>query len=142
MRNFLFGFLVCLITISSIAAPYFWPPELSLVFDSTFWTSVLMFANSCMLVGYLYIRGGSTQGAQFFFAIMLIISASAMYTGFEEIAKDIANWEPYLRASHPTVFVLLPQFVSYTKNMVSFGFAALGASVAANIITNKRSFKS
>jgi hypothetical protein len=103
---------------------------------------MLMFVNSVLLVGYLYFRGGSTEGTLFFFAIMLIISASVMYSGFEEIAKDIKNWEPYLKASHPKVFVLLPQFVTYTKNMVSFGFAALGASVAANIITNKRSFKS
>lgn len=135
MKNFALGFLSCLIVVAGIAIPYFWPPELSLVFNSVFWSSLLMLANSGLLVGYLYLRGSSSQGVHFFFALLLILSASLMYSGFEQIAANTAKWEPLMRTNYPTLFVLLPQFISYTKNIVAFGFAALGASLTANVIT-------
>ena len=137
MKNFALGFISCLIVVAGIAIPLIWPAELSLVFNSMFWSSLLLLANCCFLVGYLYIRGGSSQAMNFFFALSLILSASIMYTGFEQIAANAAKWEPLMQANYPKLFVLLPQFISYTKNIVAFGFAALGASVAANIITAK-----
>lgn len=64
-----------------------------------------------------------------------------MYSGFEQIAANTEKWAPLMRKNYPTLFVLLPQFISYTKNIVAFGFAALGASVAANVITSRFSVK-
>jgi hypothetical protein len=137
MKNFALGFLTCLLIVFSIAVPYIWPPELSLVFNSVFWSSVLMLLNSCLVVGYLYFRGGSTQAAHFIFSLSLIISAALMYSGLEQIAANTAQWEPLMRKGYPKLFVFLPEFISYTKNIVAFGFAALGASVAANVITHR-----
>jgi hypothetical protein len=137
MKNFTLGFLTCFVVVAGVAIPYLWPPELSIVFNSVFWSSFLMLANSCLLVWYLYFRGGSTQGVHFLFALLLILSAALMYSGFEQIAANTTAWEPLMRKDYPKLFVLLPQFISYTKNIVAFGFAALGASVAANVITSR-----
>lgn len=137
MKSFTLGFFTCFLMVAGIGIPYFWPPELSLLFNSLFWSSLLLLINSGLLVGYLYMRGGSEQWVQFFFALLLIFSASVMYTGFEEIAQNTGQWKPLMQNDYPTIFALLPSFISYTKNVIAFGFAALGASVAGNIITSR-----
>lgn len=137
MKSFTLGFVTCLLMTAGIVIPYLWPPELSFVFNSLFWSSLLMLINSVLLVGYLYMRGGSAQWVQFSFALLLIFSASLMYTSFEEVAQNTAHWKPLMQENYPTLFALLPSFISYTKNVIAFGFAALGASVAGNIITSR-----
>ena len=137
MKSFILGFVTCFLMVAGIAIPYVWPPELSLVFNSVFWSSLLLLINSVLLIGYLYMRGGSKQWVQFSFALLLIFSASLMYTSFEEIARNAEQWKPLMREDYPAIFALLPPFISYTKNVIAFGFAALGASVAGNIITSR-----
>jgi hypothetical protein len=64
-----------------------------------------------------------------------------MYSGFEQMSNNISSWGPVMQKEYPILYVLLPQFYSYTKNIVAFGFAALGASVAANVITARFNVK-
>tara|TARA_B100002003_G_scaffold35826_1_gene31211 strand:+ start:2123 stop:2551 length:429 start_codon:yes stop_codon:yes gene_type:complete len=137
MKSFTLGFVTCFLMVAGIAIPYLWPPELSFVFNSLFWSSLVLLINSALLVGYLYMRGGSAQWVQFSFALLLIFSASLMYTSFEEVAQNTEQWKPLMQEDYPTIFALLPSFISYTKNVIAFGFAALGASVAGNIITSR-----
>jgi len=60
-----------------------------------------------------------------------------MYAGFEQISLQTAQWSPVLSNKYPILLSLLPQLISYAKNIISFGFAALGASLAANVITDR-----
>lgn len=137
-NNFASGFIACLALALLIGIPYVWPPVLSYVFNSLFWSGTFLFALCAYLVAYLYrTRGGSTRGVRFYFGLLLIISASFMYSGFDEVARNVNNWEPLLRKDYPRLFLLLGQFLGYTKNIVSLGFAAIGASVVANAIVEK-----
>jgi hypothetical protein len=139
MKDFLIFCVLFIVISACFAIPSFFspPPELSLVLNSLFWSSLITLAISCFLVWFLYHRGTSSQGALFFFALLLIISASVMYAGFEKTAADIDKWAPSVHTNYPTFFVLLSQFISYAKNIIAFGFGALGASVAANVITDR-----
>jgi hypothetical protein len=58
-----------------------------------------------------------------------------MYSGFEYLASKTEEWEPYYQRDYPILFSMLQQFFSYTKNVIAFGFAALGASLAASVIS-------
>lgn len=137
-NNFISGFLFCLALALLVGIPYVWPPILSFVFNSLFWSGVFLFVLCAYLVAYLYkTHGGSSRGARCYFGLLLIVAASFMYSGFDEVARNASNWEPLLRKDYPRLFLLLSQFLGYTKNIVSLGFAALGASVAANAIVEK-----
>lgn len=143
MKNYFAGFLTCLSIVIALSLRYFWPAELSLVFNELFVSAVLLLLTSVMIVGYLYrTRGASTRGALFSLSLLLILSASLMYSGFEEIARNAQYWEPHLKSTYPKLFVVLPVIFAYTKNVISFGFAAIGASLAASVIVeNPRTFK-
>jgi hypothetical protein len=135
MKPFVAGFLTCLLLVAAILVPYLWPPELSLLFNSLFWSAAMLFLLSSAMVGYLYAtHGGSSRGTRFYFGLCLVIAASFMFSGFEHIAQNTVKWAPLMQKDYPSLLVLLSEFVSYTKNIVSFGIAALGANVAANAI--------
>lgn len=137
MKNYVLGFVSCLVLVIGVIVPLIWPPELSYIFNSLFWSAVGLLICSCVLVAYLYWNGGTTQRVHFYFALLLIVSAAFMYSGFEQVSMNAAIWEPFLKERFPKVFILLPQFINYTKNIIAFGFAALGASVAANVISSR-----
>jgi len=141
MKNFLHGLcfpvVAAALVVFSFLIPYLWPPELNLLFNSLFWSAISLLMMSCVIVLYLYLHGGTTQSVHFMFALMLIISASLMYAGFEQISLQTAQWSPVLSNKYPILLSLLPQLISYAKNIISFGFAALGASLAANVITDR-----
>lgn len=137
MKNILYFFSAFFATIFIAAIPYIWPRELSLIFNNLFWTTVSQFCGCCLVIWFLYSHGGSSQGTHFAFALLLILQAALMYGGFEQIMTNSNNWKPFLQKDYPKLFVLLPQLIEYTKNIVAFGFAALGASVAANVISKR-----
>ena len=137
MKNFMLGFLTCLVIAIVVVIIFIWPPELSFIFNGFFWLSLFMFAAAIVLVGYLYINGSSSQGVYFFFAILLILCSSIMFFSFEQVAINNKFWEISMYKKYPTIFSLLIQFTSYAKNIVAFGFAAIGASIAENIITHR-----
>lgn len=87
-----------------------------------------MLTNSGLLAWYLFVLGGASERAHFFFALLPILSTSLMYKCHEQVAASTAELESLMRTNHPTLFVLLPQFLSYTKNIVAFEFVALRAS--------------
>jgi len=137
MTKYLFGILSGSLIIGAITFPQIWPPELSLVFNSIFWWSIAMLVISCFLVYYLYRGQASSEAVLFTFSLMLIASSAVMYAGFEEIAINADKWKPYFEKHYSKVFIYLPIFISYTKNIIAFGFAAIGASICANIISYK-----
>jgi hypothetical protein len=134
MKVYLFGLLSGALMLGGILIPYIWPPELSLILNSSFWVSALGLVNAFILVSFLYIKGPSSEKAFFLFSFMLILSAAQMYTGFEEIAINIKTWKPHFEESYTSLFVYLHLFISYAKNIIAFGFAAIGASLCASII--------
>lgn len=139
MNPFIAGCLACLLLIAGILIPYFWPPELSLLFDNVFWSAALLFLLSCAMIAYLYItHGGSSRGTRFYFGLYLAIAAAFMFSSLEHIAQNASQWEPLMLKDYPRLFILLSEFVSYTKNIVSFGIAALGASIAASAIIERK----
>jgi len=141
MKDFFVGLfsptIIALIIVVSVVVPYYWPPVWSLVLNSLFWSAVSLLLVSSVIVVYLYLHGGTTQNAHFALAMMLIISASFMYASFEQIAENTAFWAQHMSAERPLLFAFLTVFISNVKNMVAFGFAAIGASVAANVISNR-----
>jgi hypothetical protein len=60
-----------------------------------------------------------------------------MNSGFDQIIANVESWKPILRQNQPVLFVLLPILLGYTKNIIAFGFAAIGAGVIANLISNR-----
>jgi predicted neutral ceramidase superfamily lipid hydrolase len=118
-------------------APLIWPPELSIIFNAFFWGASFSFLVSLVLILFLFSNGGSSQMSHFLFSFSLIILSSIMYSGFDLIASNIQHWAPNMKQEYPNLFVYLPQLVGDMKNIVGFGFAAIGASLAANVISNR-----
>jgi len=137
MKNYGLEVLFYVALAIGILAPSLFPPELSNIFNSLFWSAAGLFVCSCFVVGYLYVHGGSTQRVHFVFGLLLIVSAAFMYSGFEQISSQAAYWEPFMKDEYPILFILFQQLIGYTKNIIAFGFAALGASIAANVISNR-----
>lgn len=94
-----------------------------------FWySSLLLGLCGCMVFHLYWTRGGSSRGARFYIGLLLIISSAFMFAAFDDVAKSTAAWEPVLQDKYPGIILMLKQFVDYAKNIVSFGFAALGAT--------------
>jgi hypothetical protein len=136
MKNYFFGVLTGLFLLTGIVIPFVWPPELSLVLNSQFWASIVLLLLCSGIVALLfYTNGGSTRNARFFFGVSLILSASLMYYGLDVIASNAESWKPLFKPTYSNFFVYLTMFIIYAKNIVSFGFAAIGANLTANSIT-------
>jgi len=53
------------------------------------------------------------------------------------IAHNIDTWRSSFGATYTTLLLLLQQGVEYERSIVAFGFAALGASLAASAIVER-----
>ena len=136
MKNYIFGVLTGAILITAFVVPFVWPPELSLVLNSQFWSAMLLLAQCAGIVALLFCtNGGSTRNARFFFGISLIVSASLMYYGLDLIALNAESWQPHFKPTYSNFFAYLTTFIIYAKNIVSFGLAAIGANITAYAIT-------
>lgn len=131
------AFIVAMI----IAGLMYWPPGLSLVLDGMFWVFILMALACFGVIAYLYYNGGATDAEHFFVGMLLIFASSIMYAAAEYMIAEAPRLEPAFRKSYPSLIALFVQNVTYMKNIVSFGFAALGASVCANVISKRYSSK-
>ncbi len=137
MKNFIFGFTIAIILILAIMIPIFWPPELSLVFNNLFWIAIAEFITCAALIWYLFKYHGSiSRGLHLYFGIMLIFSSAIMFSGSDQVTANALLLKNAHNLSWPLLFVLLDPFISLTKNIVSFGFAAIGANLAASAILN------
>jgi len=133
IKDISLGFISCALIGAFIVAPLIWPPELSLVFNQLFWLSAAMVGLCAYIVAYLYkTNGGSSRQARFALGLCLILAASCVFSGFEQIARNTEFWRPHFPHGFQSLFLVLDQFIVYTKNIVAFGFAAIGASVTAN----------
>lgn len=137
MKNIFYFIAALCLTIFVATIQYIWPRQLSLIFNGLFWSTVFAFCGCIIIICFLYFHGRSSQGVHFLFALLLILVVAQMYAGFEQIMANSNNWKPFMQKDYPKLFVILPQFIEYTKNIVAFGFAALGASVAANVISSR-----
>ena len=131
----IWGVFSYLILISVLAITVFWPPELWLVLDRVFWASVVMFA-LCIAVIFLlfWTQGGSSRNAQFSFGILLILAAAIMNSGFEQIIVHGEKWAPRFPISYTNFFIIFKQVITYARDVVAFGIAALGANIMASAI--------
>lgn len=119
----------------TIAAPYFCSPATTLLLNAYFVSAVFLLLESSWMLTYLYDNYGRTpRKIQFYLGLCLMVSSAFMFCHFEETARSMAHWEASFRQDYPHLSSFLIQFILYAKNIVSFGFAAFGASVAANAI--------
>lgn len=138
MKNYIIGFISGLVLMAFIVVRYIWPPEFNLLFTPLFWSSAFLFASCTLIVGYLFFtKGGSSRGSRFFFGLLLIISAAAMFSGFEEISSNVTFWKPHFSATYSNFLRGLILSLLYAKSLISFGFAALGSNIAANAIDER-----
>lgn len=122
----------CLL-VMTIAAPFFCAPAVLLEAYSV--SAMLLLLESSWMLTFLYDNYDKTpRKIQFYMGLCLIASSAFMFGYFEEIARSMTHWEASLRQKYPHLSAFLIQFVLYAKNIFSFGFAAFGASVAANAI--------
>jgi len=132
----LLGLIAYVVVIFTALLPNIWPPELNLIFNKVFWSGVFLFAQCCFLIGYLYrTRGGSARHVRFSYGLLLVIASALMFSGFEQVAKDAEAWRPHFAGTYSGLFVVLKQLLTYVKDIIAFGFAALGANIAASAIT-------
>jgi hypothetical protein len=127
----------CLVSIT-IAAPYFFAPAPTLLLDAYFVSAMLLLLEASWMLTYLYDNFGRTpRKIQFYLGLCLMISSAFMFGDFEETARSMTHWEVLFRQDYPRISPFLIQFILYAKNVISFGFAAFGASVAANAIVKQ-----
>lgn len=136
IRPVVLGLISYVVVIATALVPYFWPPELSHVFNNVFWSGMFLLTQCSLIIGYLYVtHGGSDRQARFTFGLLLILAAALMFSGFEQVAKNAEVWQPRFPGSYSGLFILLKQLFAYVKDIIAFGFAALGANIAASAIT-------
>lgn len=126
-----------------VFVPLFWPRELGLVLDQFFWLGLFLFAYCVAIIFYLFwSRGGSSRNSRFSFGLILIIAAAAMNSGFEQIAKNGEFWSTHFPNSYLSFFIWLKILVTYARDVVAFGIAALGANIAAHAIMEQNNGES
>lgn len=136
IRPVTLGFISYVVVIATATIPYFWPSELNLIFNRGFWSGFFLLTQCSLIIGYLYrTRGGSGRHVRFTFGLLLILAAALMFSGFAQVAKNAEVWQPRFSGSYSGFFILLKQLLVYVKDIVAFGFAALGANIAASAIT-------
>jgi len=127
---------IILVLLAGLGAYWLQQPVLRYtVLEPLFWYTALLFFLCMCLVGFAYQkRGGETRRMRFSYGILLIIAAVMMDGSCAVIAHNIDTWRSSFDASYLTFILLLKQGVEYEKGIVTFGFAALGASLAASAI--------
>lgn len=130
------GFLAYIAVIATATMPYMWSPELSLVMDSHFWSGLILLAECCFLIGYLYLtRGGSARNVRFSLGLLLVLASALMFSSFEQVAKDAEALRSLFPSEYSNFFLVVELALTYAKNIIAFGIAALGANLAAHSIT-------
>ena len=115
-----------------------WTSSLNLVFTPVFWVSSVNLFVCIVVLAHMFItHGGSTRNYRFNMSILLIICVAEMYSGFENVAEHNKIFKDAIRGAYPYLFFWLSEFINFTKNIISFGIAAIAASVAANAIVEK-----
>jgi hypothetical protein len=140
MKKLLIVLFACLIVVLLVIKMYL-PAGLSLVLDNVFWSALLAFAASIYLIGHLCLIGSTSKNVTFWFALSLILMAAILYASLEHVAANVDKWGAYLQSDYPTLFMLLFLFVAYAKSIVVFGIAAIGANIAATVITASEKIK-
>lgn len=136
LKSVSLGFSIPFLVVASIITPLIWPPELSILFNNIFWWSSTLLLLSIYTV-FRMLKGVSSEALLFTYAVLLIISSTTMFSGFEQVANNSAKWMPHFRKEYPTLSILLPQFIEYAKNLIAFGFVAIGSGVCAGIICQR-----
>jgi hypothetical protein len=113
-----------------IALPFVWQRVLSLLFNSVFLSTGLLFIFSCGVIAYLFWRrGASSRAALFTLGSLLIFSAASLKMGLAQIAENHKFWEPLFGKSWSDFFVWMRVAVSHAEDIVAFGIAAIGANI-------------
>ena len=131
--------------LSSVALAFVWwglvfPLGLKPIYGDLFWISNLSLVLCTGVVALLYAtRGGSGRQARFVLGWILAALAAVTYGGFEAVGWDFDKQMPNFREAERSVLVVTRILIDTAKNLISFGFAAFGVSVAANAVTEVRS---
>jgi hypothetical protein len=142
MKNYIYGVISSIFSITVIAIICFWPPSLNLIFDNLFWLTLFSFVLCTFIIGHLfYTNGGSSRNVRFVFGILLIISAIVMFSGFEQITSNTSSMKQLFSSNYNNFFIYLTISLAFAKNITAFGFAALGANITANAIIESNSSK-
>lgn len=133
VSHVLLGLISYVVVIVTALIPCLWPPELSLVLNSVFWSGTFLLIQSGFIVGYLYrSRGGSGRQARLVLGFLLVLTSALMFSGFESVAKNAAAWQPHFSGTYSSFFIVFQELLAYGKDIIAFGLAAIGANVAAS----------
>lgn len=136
----LWGILSYSALVAVVIAPQLpWPPALGLVLDQYFFLGMLLYVLCLAFIVYLFfVRGGSTRWARFASGLLLIFASVVMNTYFEQIGKNNESLALHFPPSYDPFFAWLKVFIDYSKGVIAFGIAALGANLAASAIVDGR----
>lgn len=99
-----------------------------------FITSVVSFVANTYFVLYLFCRRrAQSDRAKLLFGVLLVVSASVSYLSLEQLSAQLTQagiWWPF--SAWPLNFAIL---ASTVKNVIGFGFGAIGAGVVSSVIT-------
>lgn len=113
------------------------PPELMLVFDSFFYWAVASLLLSVIIIGVLiWRRKVHTANVQLFFGLLLVALGAVIYGTWEQVQQNAEFWAAHIHEHSGTLSIAIVS-IALAKNLVSFGIAAIGASIAAAIITRE-----
>lgn len=113
------------------------PPELMLIFNSFFYWAVASLLLSVIVIGVLiWRRKVHTANVQLFFGLLLVALGAVIYGTWEQVQQNTAYWAAHIH-DHSGILSIAIVSIALAKNLVSFGIAAIGASIAAGIITRE-----
>lgn len=113
------------------------PPDIALIFDDQFFWAVASLLLAALVVAVLVWRHKiHTGNEQLFLGLLLIALSAVVYATWEQVQTNTHYWSTHLtNRSGPIALALVS--ASLAKNLISFGFAALGAGIAAGVITRR-----
>lgn len=108
-----------------------------LVFDSFFYWAVASLLLSVIIIGVLiWRRKVHTANVQLFFGLLLVALGAVIYGTWEQVQQNAEFWAAHIHEHSGTLSIAIVS-IALAKNLVSFGIAAIGASIAAAIITRE-----
>lgn len=115
-----------------------WSPPAALRFhlDAVFYLGVTSHVFNCVILALMFSRRETqSDKLKVIFGLLLILSASVVHFGIERAYADVESLHRQGATSFWTRAVML--YLAAARNVVSFGFAAIGAGIVSSVLTRQ-----
>lgn len=113
----------------------------SILLGNSFVLSIFLFLLCIGLIAMIYRWPASNDFVQITWGVLLILSSSSLAFGLTFLGGEIEKYQKLASYKCSEYLLLISISIEYSKNIISFGIAAIGAGITANVLTERFSIK-